>query len=34
MEYLDRDAKDKLDPDIPAPREELFDKATDNWAQD
>jgi hypothetical protein len=32
MEYLDSAAKDKLDPDVPAPGEELFDEATDNWA--
>jgi hypothetical protein len=34
MEYLDGATKDQLYPDGPAPREELFDEATDNGSQD
>lgn len=34
MRELDSDTEDQLDPDVPSPREELLDKATDNGAKD
>jgi hypothetical protein len=34
MKDLDRTTENQLDPDVPAPRKELFDEATNDGAED
>jgi hypothetical protein len=34
VEDLDSAAKYELNPDVPSPCKELFDEATDDWAED